>query len=413
MARPVPSGPPPPPIVQRLAIRYAKRGRMRFASHRDVARAIERGVRKAGVPIAYSAGFSPHPRISYSGGAPTGSASEAEYLEISLVRRCEPADLGRLLDAALPDGIDVVDVVEVDGKSAALELDASRWEVLVPGVPVDALRTAADAFLATPSVLVERLTSKGTRRLDARAAVLVLTVDRHVGADPAVGCAIIRMVVQHLTPAVRPEDIMTALAQFAAPAPSSPPLVTRLWQGPLRDAAEAQALGTASFGTASFGTASFGTASFGPVPFGPVPLGAQALGTRAVATQVPATAVLATGVLVTQEGAIGVTRAAESPVLDLRAAAESLPARRLLEPESASPSAVAPAPAASPELVTDQATRLRAGSAATAPARSARANDQLLRGERAESTDSRAREPQGRDCPNARNRAAEPTARSE
>jgi hypothetical protein len=252
-------------------------------------------------------------------------------------------------------------------------------------------------------VLVERLTNKGTRQLDARVAVLALTVDRHVGADPTAGCAMIRMVVQQLTPAVRPEDIMTALAQFAAPAPSSPPLVTRLWQGPLSDAAEAQALGTASFGAASLG---------------PAPLGAQALGTRAVATQVLATQVPATQAparraLAIREGAIGVTRATESPVRDLRQAAEPVPARRLQEPESVSPPAAALAPAAPHELVTDQATRLWAGSAATAPARSARANDQLLRGERAESTDSRAREPQGRDCPNARNRATESTARSE
>ena len=61
---------------------------MRFASHRDIARAIERGVRRAGLPVAYSAGFSPHPKISYSGGAPTGAASEAEYLEISLTGGC-------------------------------------------------------------------------------------------------------------------------------------------------------------------------------------------------------------------------------------------------------------------------------------------------------------------------------------
>jgi hypothetical protein len=112
MARPLPSGPPPAPPVQRLTIRYAKRGRMRFASHRDVARAMERGVRKAGVPVAYSAGFSPHPRISYSGGAPTGSASEAEYLELAVTRRCEPDDVGRRLNAALPDGIDVIEAVE-------------------------------------------------------------------------------------------------------------------------------------------------------------------------------------------------------------------------------------------------------------------------------------------------------------
>src|SRR5216684_8341237 len=105
MARPGPPGLPPAPVAQRLVVRYAKRGRMRFASHRDIARAVERGVRKAGLPVAYSAGFSPHPKISYPGGAPTGSLSEAEYLELSLTRECEPADVGQRLDAALPDGI--------------------------------------------------------------------------------------------------------------------------------------------------------------------------------------------------------------------------------------------------------------------------------------------------------------------
>ncbi len=214
---------------------------MRFASHRDVARAIERGVRKAELPVAYSAGFSPHPRISYSGGAPTGSASEAEYLEISLTRRCEPANLGQLLDEALPDGIDVIDVVEVDGKSTGLRLEASLWEVLMPGVRADAAERAVGDFSAASSILVERLTSKGMRKLDARAAVLAIEVDRHVGPDQAAGCAILRMVVQQMTPAVRPDDILTALAQFLAPAPESPPVVTRLWQGPLDSAVLPQA----------------------------------------------------------------------------------------------------------------------------------------------------------------------------
>src|SRR5712675_2633187 len=97
MARPLPSGPPPAPPVQWLTIRYAKRGKMRFASHRDVARAFERGVRRAGLPIAYSAGFTPHPKISYAGGAPTGVASEAEYLSLTLTSRSEAnAVRGRL-----------------------------------------------------------------------------------------------------------------------------------------------------------------------------------------------------------------------------------------------------------------------------------------------------------------------------
>ena len=76
-------GPAPAPAVQRVRVRYAKRGRLRFISHRDFARALERALRRADVPMAFSAGFNPHPKISYPGAAPTGVASEAEYLELA------------------------------------------------------------------------------------------------------------------------------------------------------------------------------------------------------------------------------------------------------------------------------------------------------------------------------------------
>src|SRR6202044_3744476 len=101
-----------PAVTCQLIVRYAKRGRMRFASHRDIARAVERGVRRARLPIAYSAGFTPHPKISYAGAAPTGTASEAEYLEIALTSACPEPDVRDRLDAALPDGIDVIEVLE-------------------------------------------------------------------------------------------------------------------------------------------------------------------------------------------------------------------------------------------------------------------------------------------------------------
>ena len=85
-----PDGPPPPPAVQRLRVRYAKRGRLRFTSHRDFQRAFERALRRADVPMAFSAGFSPHPKVSYANAAPTGAASEAEYVEIGVTQRCDP-----------------------------------------------------------------------------------------------------------------------------------------------------------------------------------------------------------------------------------------------------------------------------------------------------------------------------------
>ena len=154
-----------------LIVRYAKRGRMRFASHRDIARAVERGVRRAGLPVAYSAGFTPHPKISYAGAAPTGAASEAEYLEISLTETRAAADVRDRLDAALPDGIDVIDVIERPASLADLRLEASQWEVVLPGVQPAAAAAAVAEFLACSSLEVERLTAKGSRRVDARAEI--------------------------------------------------------------------------------------------------------------------------------------------------------------------------------------------------------------------------------------------------
>jgi radical SAM-linked protein len=205
---------------------------MRFASHRDIARAVERGVRRAGLPVAHSAGFSPHPKISYSGGAATGAASEAEYLEISLTSGLEPALVRLRLDAALPDGIDVIEVTDMaDGP--APQLEASEWQVVLPGVAPPVAARAVEAFLAAPAAEVERRTSNGIRRLDTRAGVVSLELERRATAEEQPECAILRMVVRHMTPAVRPEDILVAFRQLWALEPSSPAVVTRLAQGPL------------------------------------------------------------------------------------------------------------------------------------------------------------------------------------
>nr|WP_067130515.1 TIGR03936 family radical SAM-associated protein [Microtetraspora malaysiensis] len=223
--------------MQRLRVRYAKRGRLRFTSHRDISRAVERAVRRADIPVAYSAGFSPHPKISYAGAAPTGTASEAEYLEIGVTRPCDPHRLRADLDASLPPGLDVLDVVEARDSGLADRLEGSTWELRLPGVDPEVAAKAVEEFVAADRVEVERLTKKGLRRFDAREAVLSLTVQdgpgRAAGQEPDRPCVILRMVVRHATPAVRPDDVLTGLRLVAGLAPLSPPEVTRLAQGPL------------------------------------------------------------------------------------------------------------------------------------------------------------------------------------
>ena len=226
MARKDPPQQPPP--VQRLRVRYAKRGRLRFTSHRDFSRAFERAVFRARIPMAYSSGFNPHPRISYAGAAPTGSASEAEYLEIALAQVLVPAEVHTSLDESLPDGLDVLDVVESPGGSLADRLQASRWEIAV-SVPATAVDTAVAAFLSADEVVVERMTKKGLREFDTRGAVLGLS------AVPDGELTTIELVLRHGVPAVRPDDVLTALTAVSGLALGDAPLMTRMAQGPLED----------------------------------------------------------------------------------------------------------------------------------------------------------------------------------
>ena len=128
------------------------------------------------IPVAYSAGFSPHPKISYAGAAPTGVASEAEYLEIGVTTPCDPQQVRTDLDGSLPPGLDVLDVVEAGPGALADRLEVSEWEVRLRDADRDLAVTAVEKFLAAGTVEVERLMKKGPRRFDAREAVLRLTV---------------------------------------------------------------------------------------------------------------------------------------------------------------------------------------------------------------------------------------------
>jgi radical SAM-linked protein len=208
--------------------------------------------------MAYSAGFTPHPKVSWAGAAPTGVASEAEYVEIGVTEVLDPAGLAAALDASLPPDLDIVEIVEAGTPNLMERLEASLWEIRLTGVTRAEAETAVAAFLAETEVPVERMTKNGPRTFDARSAVAAIAVtpaddsaadpDADTTSPSAAGqnvtdddagqgprpCAILRLVVRHLTPAVRPDDVLTGLGRVAGLVPPVPPQVTRLAQGPLR-----------------------------------------------------------------------------------------------------------------------------------------------------------------------------------
>lgn len=170
--------------------------------------------------MAFSGGFHPHPKISYANGAPTGTASEAEYFEISVTEPVVPGAVQRALDEALPDGLDVIDVVTAGPGSLADRLEASDWLVTFRETSVSELEEAVTAYLACERAEVSRVFKTGPKTFDTRSAVVLMSVDvAEAESGPHV-----RTADGGGTPhrPYAPDDILTALRAVSAFAPPVP-----------------------------------------------------------------------------------------------------------------------------------------------------------------------------------------------
>jgi radical SAM-linked protein len=166
----------------RLRVRYSKLGKVRFTSSRDVARIWERAMRRAGLPVALSEGFTPRPKISFGLALPTGAESIAEYVDIDLRPEVRAADIavdtlaGRLglaaqLSAALPVGFEVLvatdrhrDTNEPGKGSLQDSVTACTWEFSGPQFTAADHRRACE-LLAADTLVLER-ERKGKRSID-------------------------------------------------------------------------------------------------------------------------------------------------------------------------------------------------------------------------------------------------------
>jgi radical SAM-linked protein len=163
----------------RVRIRFSKVGKVRFTSHRDVARMWERAFRRADIPVAYSEGFSPRPKLSFGLALSNGHESVAEYVDADLVGQIDLDTLGERTTVSLPEGLTVTGVTVVPPGTPSLQEDvvASRWHILLDGVSLEDARSAVAAALAAPTLVLLR-TRKGEERSDdVRPAIAALSVE--------------------------------------------------------------------------------------------------------------------------------------------------------------------------------------------------------------------------------------------
>lgn len=151
----------------KVRIRYSKLGKVRFVGNLDATRIWERSLRKAAVPVAYSTGFSPRPRLSFGLALPLGAESRAEYVDLELAQPVPMDGLAGRLGEALPPGFDVMAVAEKLPGTASLQEDvvACDWEFVLEGFSTDEVGTAVTAVLAQSVIMLER-ERKGERRTD-------------------------------------------------------------------------------------------------------------------------------------------------------------------------------------------------------------------------------------------------------
>ncbi|MEO7557036.1 MAG: TIGR03936 family radical SAM-associated protein, partial [Acidimicrobiales bacterium] len=123
-------------VVMTVRLRFAKHGKIRFTSHRDIARVWERVLRRAEIPVALTLGFNPHSRLSFGLALSTGHESEGEYLDIDLAQRIDIDDLIEKLTSVLPVGLEAQAAVELEPGSPSLQQAVERctWRIVVGGL---------------------------------------------------------------------------------------------------------------------------------------------------------------------------------------------------------------------------------------------------------------------------------------
>lgn len=171
--------------MQRLRIEFSRGSELKYISHLDLMRLWQRALRRAGIPLAFSQGFTPHPRLSLAAPLAIGVTSDGELMDIFLERRVSPNYFVKTVSKQLPAGLDIAEVQELAQGLPSLQSQVRFAEyavVMEDGGEAPDVDEAIDSLLATDKLPWQHVRDKEIRKYDLRALIDDLwLIDRQPG----------------------------------------------------------------------------------------------------------------------------------------------------------------------------------------------------------------------------------------
>jgi radical SAM-linked protein len=203
----------------KIRFRYTKLGKVRFLGHRDLARVWERALRRVEVPVAYTQGFSPRPKLAFGLALTTCAESDAEYLDVDLAAPADatdttaspvdPDDLATRLSAALPVGVDILTAFMVTPVTPSLQfaISSCNWQIDLPSIELSVAQRAVRELLEADHVIVTRSRKGAEADDDIRPGVLALEVSQ---VPDGTGSRLVAELAAQPR-ALRPTELLTGL----------------------------------------------------------------------------------------------------------------------------------------------------------------------------------------------------------
>ena len=202
-----------------LRIKYGKTRKGKFLSHLDLMRAWERAFRRGAIPLAFSQGFNPHPKISFGSALAVGITSSGEYMDVELKSFREIKEIKATLENYLPLGLKVYDIVEIDPATPSLMSRINRAKYQVQGkLNEDFSKTQGEKIvqqlLAKENIIVQSYSKKGLKDKDIRPGIFALSIE----VDEINKSVLVEFIVQTGSQGnIRPEEVMQALHGLGLP----------------------------------------------------------------------------------------------------------------------------------------------------------------------------------------------------